>query len=149
MEYRVYAEDPSRKFFPSIGYLKKYKEPSENPNIRIDTGVCEGTEISQYYDPMISKLATWGKDRKAALDLLQDSLREYVIRGVVHNVGFGSSICRNKEFRAGDYTTDFIPTYYPEGFHGEVLVHRDQMQLVLSAFYTKNLYEKNQYTLHN
>jgi propionyl-CoA carboxylase alpha chain len=70
MEYRVYAEDPSRNFFPSTGYLKKYKEPSENPNIRIDTGVQEGTEISQYYDPMISKLATWGKDRKAAIDLL-------------------------------------------------------------------------------
>jgi propionyl-CoA carboxylase alpha chain len=70
MEYRVYAEDPSRNFFPSTGYLKKYREPSENANIRIDTGVTEGTEISQYYDPMISKLATWGKDRKAALELL-------------------------------------------------------------------------------
>jgi propionyl-CoA carboxylase alpha chain len=83
--------------------------------------VQEGSEISQYYDPMIAKLATWGKDRKAALDLLQDSLREYVIRGVTHNVGFGSSILRNENFRSGTYTTAFIPTYYPHGFHGEVL----------------------------
>jgi propionyl-CoA carboxylase alpha chain len=65
MEYRVYAEDPSRKFLPSIGFLTKYKEPSvDGPDrVRIDTGVEEGSEISMYYDPMISKLITWGKDR--------------------------------------------------------------------------------------
>lgn len=65
MEYRVYAEDPSRKFLPSIGFLTKYKEPCvDGPDrIRIDTGVEEGSEISMYYDPMISKLITWGKDR--------------------------------------------------------------------------------------
>jgi propionyl-CoA carboxylase alpha chain len=50
----VYAEDPSRKFLPSIGFLKKYKEPNPHEHIRIDTGVQEGSEISIYYDPMIS-----------------------------------------------------------------------------------------------
>lgn len=70
MEYRVYAEDPSRKFLPSIGFLKKYKEPKVQENVRIDTGVEEGSEISMYYDPMISKLVTWGKDRNAALNLM-------------------------------------------------------------------------------
>ena len=62
VEYRVYAEDPSRKFLPSIGFLEKFQEPS-GENIRIDTGVEEGSEISMYYDPMISKLITWGEDR--------------------------------------------------------------------------------------
>ena len=88
-EYRLYAEDPSRKFLPSIGFLKKYKEPRAHENIRIDTGVQEGSEISMYYDPMISNLITWGKKRKEALDLLNNAMDEYVIRGVTHNVGFG------------------------------------------------------------
>lgn len=87
-EYRVYAEDTARKFLPSIGFLKKYKEPREHENIRIDTGVTEGSEISMYYDPMISKLITWGKDRKEAMNLLSKAVDEYVIRGVVHNLGF-------------------------------------------------------------
>jgi propionyl-CoA carboxylase alpha chain len=95
VEYRVYAEDPSRKFLPSIGFLKKYKEPTPHENIRIDTGVQEGSEISMYYDPMISKLVSWGKDRKEALDLIGKAIDEYVIRGVVHNLGFGQSILRN------------------------------------------------------
>jgi propionyl-CoA carboxylase alpha chain len=60
----VYAEDPSRKFLPSIGFLRKYLEPKPHKHIRIDTGVQEGSEISMYYDPMISKLITWGEDRK-------------------------------------------------------------------------------------
>jgi len=73
MEYRVYAEDPARKFLPSIGFLKKYKEPNvDHPDrrVRIDTGVEEGSEISMYYDPMISKLITWGKDREESMRIL-------------------------------------------------------------------------------
>jgi propionyl-CoA carboxylase alpha chain len=98
---------------PSIGFLKKYKEPTEHENIRIDTGVQEGSEISMYYDPMISKLVTWGKNRKEAMDLLATAMDQYVIRGVVHNLGFGRSILRNKSFLEGHYSTAFIPTFYP------------------------------------
>ena len=89
MEYRVYAEDPAKKFYPSVGFLKKYREPEAHEHIRIDTGVEEGSEISMYYDPMISKLITWGKDRKEAIALLANAMDQYVIRGVTHNVGFG------------------------------------------------------------
>ena len=113
IEYRVYAEDPSRKFLPSIGFLKKYKEPTAHEHIRIDTGVQEGSEISMYYDPMISKLVTWGKDRKEAINLLAKAMDEYVIRGVVHNLGFGRSILKNEAFNSGNYSTAFIPDYYP------------------------------------
>jgi propionyl-CoA carboxylase alpha chain len=140
-EYRVYAEDPARKFLPSIGFLRKYREPEAHPNIRIDTGVQEGSEISMYYDPMISKLITWGKDRKEALNLLANAMDEYVIRGVTHNVGFGRSILRNKDFAGGSYTTAFIPTYYPTGFRGDPLDASDHHQLALSAHYMKNLYD--------
>jgi len=142
-EYRVYAEDPSRKFLPSIGFLKKYKEPRAHENIRIDTGVEEGSEISQYYDPMISKLITWGKDRKEALDLLNTAMEEYVIRGVTHNVGFGQSILRNKAFADGQYTTAFIPEYYPDGFKGDPLDANDNNYIALGAHFMKNLYNNH------
>jgi propionyl-CoA carboxylase alpha chain len=78
-----------------------------------------------YYDPMISKLITWGKDRKEAMGLLADAMDQYVIRGLTHNVGFGQSILRNKDFAGGSYTTAFIPTYYPTGFTGDPLDSND------------------------
>lgn len=142
-EYRVYAEDPARKFLPSIGFLKKYKEPTPHENIRIDTGVQEGSEISMYYDPMISKLITWGKDRKEALTLLDKAMDEYVIRGVTHNLGFGQSILRNKSFADGKYTTAFIPTYYPTGFKGDPLDTADESHVALAAHWMRNLYINN------
>jgi propionyl-CoA carboxylase alpha chain len=92
-----------------------------------------------YYDPMISKLITWGKDRKEALALLGKAMDEYVIRGVVHNVGFGRSILRNEAFAAGSYSTAFIPTYYPAGFKGDPLSTEDHQQIALAAHYLKNL----------
>jgi propionyl-CoA carboxylase alpha chain len=139
VEYRVYAEDPSRKFLPSIGFLKKYKEPNAHENIRIDTGVQEGSEISMYYDPMISKLITWGKNRKEAMDLLAHAMDEYVIRGVIHNLGFGRSILRNESFLTGSYSTAFIPTFYPVGFKGDPLSADDHHQIVVAAHFLKNL----------
>jgi propionyl-CoA carboxylase alpha chain len=99
--------------------LRKYHEPDSHPNIRIDTGVEEGSEISMYYDPMISKTIAWGKTRKEALELLKTGLNQYVIQGVTHNCGFGLSICNNEAFVKGEYDTSFIPRYYPDGYHGD------------------------------
>ena len=132
VEYRVYAEDPSRKFLPSIGFLKKYREPEAHKHIRIDTGVQEGSEISMYYDPMISKLVTWGEDRGAAMSLMDKAFDEYVVQGVGHNIGFGKSIVANEKFAAGDYSTAFIPDFYPEGYSGDVL-DTQQMQSIAMA----------------
>ena len=143
VEYRVYAEDPSRKFLPSIGFLKKYKEPTAHENIRIDTGVQEGSEISMYYDPMISKLVTWGKDRKEAMDLLAKAIDEYVIRGVIHNLGFGQSILRNESFAKGNYSTAFIPTFYPNGYHGDPMTAEDKDLLAIASHYIRNQAKQN------
>jgi propionyl-CoA carboxylase alpha chain len=128
---------------PSIGFLKKYKEPAPHENIRIDTGVTEGSEISMYYDPMISKLITWGKDRKEAMDLIGKAMDEYVIRGVTHNLGFGQSILRNKSFLDASYTTAFIPDYYPNGYKGDPLTSSDQTSLAIASHYIKNAAKKN------
>ncbi len=74
-----------------------------------------------YYDPMISKLITWAPDRKSALNLLDKAFDQYVIQGVTHNIGFGKSIIHNESFASGNYTTAFIPKFYPNGYTGNVL----------------------------
>eukprot|EP00358_Blepharisma_japonicum_P004913 CAMPEP_0202946914 /NCGR_PEP_ID=MMETSP1395-20130829/10390_1 /ASSEMBLY_ACC=CAM_ASM_000871 /TAXON_ID=5961 /ORGANISM="Blepharisma japonicum, Strain Stock R1072" /LENGTH=646 /DNA_ID=CAMNT_0049647805 /DNA_START=60 /DNA_END=2000 /DNA_ORIENTATION=+ len=116
VESRVYAEDPFRGFLPSIGHLIKYREPS-HPNIRIDTGVREGDEISMHYDPLISKTITWAETRQGAIDLMKTALDTYVIRGLGHNVPFCRDVLRQPAFVSGKYSTKFIPLTYPDGFH--------------------------------
>jgi len=138
-EYRVYAEDPSRKFLPSIGFLTKYLEPKPHQDMRIDTGVQEGSEISMYYDPMISKLITWGKDRETSMRLLGEKLDEYVVHGVDHNIGFGKSIIENEAYWKGNYSTAFIPTYYKDGYHGEELTNHRKHSIALAAFKMRNI----------
>ncbi|MCP3663805.1 MAG: acetyl/propionyl/methylcrotonyl-CoA carboxylase subunit alpha [Gammaproteobacteria bacterium] len=139
VEYRVYAEDPAKKFLPSIGFLRKYREPAKHEHIRIDTGVEEGSEISMYYDPMISKLVTWGKDRKEAMSLLNEAMDDYVIQGVTHNVGFGRAVINHPDFASANYNTAFIPDNYPEGYHGDHLSVEDQHTLCVAASEMKNL----------
>ncbi len=95
-----------------------------------------------YYDPMISKLVTWGKDRAEALALLDRALGDYVIRGVTHNLGFGQSILRNADFASGNYNTAFIPTVYPDGFTGDHLDQADHHLLVVAAAEMKNLHRQ-------
>ena len=149
MEYRVYAEDPSRNFLPSIGFLQKYREPNTtdpNKRVRIDTGVEEGSEISMYYDPMISKLITWGETREESIKILDRAFDEYVIRGVTHNVGFGKSILANKAYCDGDYSTAFIPTFYPEGFTGDHLSTEDMSLLSMVALQVKECSNDVMYT---
>jgi len=83
IESRIYAEDPYKNFgLPSVGRLTKYKEPLHIDNIRCDSGVEEGSEISIYYDPLICKLASYGNNRKEALETMTKALDAYVIRGI-------------------------------------------------------------------
>ena len=120
IEARVYAEDPSRRFLPSIGFLRKYKEP-QGENIRIDTGVEEGSEISMYYDPMISKLITYGKDREESRHLMNWALDRYPVHGVIDNLGFCKAVINHPDFVSGKYSTYFIPKNFPDGYTGEKL----------------------------
>src|SRR5205814_3329097 len=81
IEARIYAEDPSRNFLPSIGRLVRYCTP-EGEGIRVDAGVFEGAEISLYYDAMIAKLIAYSKDRDAAIQRLGAALDGLYITGV-------------------------------------------------------------------
>ncbi|HHL34014.1 MAG TPA: acetyl/propionyl/methylcrotonyl-CoA carboxylase subunit alpha [Desulfobulbaceae bacterium] len=135
MESRIYAEDPLRTFLPSIGRLVRYQPPENDPGkIRVDTGVFEGGEISMYYDPMIAKLITWGRDREEAITLMQEALDEYVIDGVCHNVGFLGALMAHPRFREGALHTGFIEEEFPRGFRNEDVTTADpNLPIVIAA----------------
>jgi len=124
IESRIYAENPFRDFLPSTGRLVQYRTPSIEPGrVRVDSGVYEGGEISMYYDPMISKLITWGEDRQTAIGFMRDALDEYLIRGIKHNISFLAAIMAHPRFRAGRLSTDFIAQEYPNGFRYQDIFH--------------------------
>ncbi len=133
VEARVYAEDPFRNFLPSTGRLVKYREPAPGPDVRVDTGVYEGGEISMFYDPMIAKLCTHGKTRNAAIDRMRRALDEFYVRGVSHNVPFLAALMAHPRFRAGKLTTNFIAEEFKGGFTAAHLPPKDLAVLAAVA----------------
>jgi propionyl-CoA carboxylase alpha chain len=116
VEARVYAEDPVRGFLPSTGRLVRYREPPAGGDVRVDSGVYEGAEISMFYDPMIAKVIGYGADRGEAIGALRDALDAFYIRGVSHNIGFLTALLHHPRFIAGRLSTGFIAEEYPNGF---------------------------------
>jgi len=116
LECRVYAEDPLRGFMPSIGRLVRYREPESGPQLRIDSGVTEGSEITMFYDPMIAKVVTHGETRDAAILAMREALDGFAIRGIRHNMNFLSAVLAKDRFRDGRLTTGFIDEEFPDGF---------------------------------
>ena len=105
VEARIYAEDPARGFLPSTGTLLALQFPD---GVRVDTGVEQGSAITQYYDPMIAKMIAHAPTRDAALDKLADALEHTVAAGPRTNLALLSALCRASEFRAGTFDTGFI-----------------------------------------
>ena len=110
IECRVYAEDPANNFLPSPGRIKRLRVPA-GPGIRDDSGVYAGAEVSIYYDPMISKLAAWGRTRREAIDRLRRALDEYTVSGIKTTLDFFRAIVRDGEFIAGRLDTGFITRF--------------------------------------
>ncbi|WP_421723561.1 acetyl-CoA carboxylase biotin carboxylase subunit [Bauldia sp.] len=133
IESRVYAEDPRRGFLPSIGRLSRYRPPEESDAVRIDAGVVEGSEISLYFDPLISKLITYGPDRDTAVDTMQGALDRYLIDGIAHNVPFLAALMDHPRWREGRLSTNFIDEEYPDGFAAVALTERSRTRLALAA----------------
>lgn len=111
VEIRVYAEDPTNNFLPDIGKLVTYRRP-QGTGIRVDDGLDEGMDIPIYYDPMIAKLVTWGKDRKEAIDRMIRAIDEYRISGVETTLAFCRFALDHEAFRSGDFDTHFIKKYF-------------------------------------
>ncbi len=122
IESRIYAEDPYRKFLPSIGRLVRYDPPAEGEQegytVRNDAGVREGDEISMYYDPMISKLCTWAPTRLAAVDGMARALEDFHIEGLGQNIPFLAAVMDQERFRSGQLATSYIADEFPDGFSG-------------------------------
>lgn len=111
IECRVYAEDPENNFLPSPGRISHLRVPA-GPGIRDDGGVDEQTEVSIFYDPMISKLAAWGRTRREAIDRLRRALDEYTVGGIRTTIPFFREIVRDEAFIAGHLDTSFIPRFF-------------------------------------
>ena len=137
VESRIYAEDPIKDFLPSIGRVTHYIEPGISSNdedvIRNDTGISPGSEVSLFYDPMISKLAVHSKDRKTAIDLMIKSLENYYLSGVENNINFLMSILDDKKFRNGDISTNFIKDKFKKGYQSNLALNYDK-EIKLSIF---------------
>ena len=135
LECRVYAEDPFSGFLPSVGRLKRYIQPDEkNGTVRVDSGVFEGGEISRFYDPMIAKLVTYGKNRSQAIAQMREALDEFVIQGIKHNIPLLGTLISHPSFMSGDFNTNFIDEQYPEGFNAQdVILDNPALPIVVAA----------------
>ena len=111
VELRVYAEDSLNDFLPNVGKLETYKIPIGD-NIRLDDGYEEGMEIPIYYDPMISKLVTYGKNRTEAVQRMIEAIELYKIDGVKTTLPFGKFVCEHEAFKTGNFDTHFVKNYY-------------------------------------
>jgi acetyl/propionyl-CoA carboxylase alpha subunit len=123
-ECRIYAEDPSQNFMPSIGTLHCYVPP-EGPSIRVDSGVTQGSEVTIYYDPMLSKLITWGRNRTESLQKMHWALTHYPILGVTNNIEFLARIFEHPEFQTGNIHTHFLqehPVHVDETFPDQAML---------------------------
>jgi len=107
IECRIYAEDPDNNFMPSPGTLLEYREP-EGSGIRSDSGVCAGDDVSFHYDPLISKVATWGRTRDEGISRMKKALAEFRIEGIKTNIAYFLKVLENGEFLSGNYTTSLV-----------------------------------------
>lgn len=111
IECRIYAEDPDKKFIPSPGLITSLSTPS-GPYVRNDSGVYAGSEVSTFYDPMISKLSVWGTDRSTAIGRMRTALSEYLITGIKTNIQFHRILMNNQKFIEGQFDTSFLNTNF-------------------------------------
>jgi 3-methylcrotonyl-CoA carboxylase alpha subunit len=108
VEARLYAEDPSHEYLPSVGRIEHLRWAADAPGLRQDTGVEQGDEVSSYYDPMLGKIIAWAQTREAAIDRLHRALSEIEIVGVTTNRALLSSVLADAEFRRDAVATDFL-----------------------------------------
>lgn len=111
IECRIYAEDPSSGFLPDPGPLHRHTPPS-GFGVRVDAGVEQGGEVAIYYDPMISKLVTWGRTREDAIRRMRRALDEYSIVGVQTTIPFCAFVMQHDAFTSGRFSTHFVQKHF-------------------------------------
>jgi acetyl/propionyl-CoA carboxylase alpha subunit len=111
MEVRVYAENPQNDFLPDIGRLQTYRRP-HGPGVRVDDGFEEGMDVPIYYDPMISKLITYGRDRDQAIRRMIRAIDDYEITGLSTTLSFCKMVMEHEAFVSGEFDTHFVQSYF-------------------------------------
>lgn len=138
IECRVYAEDPENNFLPSPGMITRLRVP-QGSGVRDDGGIYEGSEISIYYDPMISKFAVYGRDRAEAIGRLKRALQEYEVGGIKTTLPFFREIVEDEEFIAGNLDTGFISRFNERKRTKEMSETEQDIALIAAALaYSKN-----------
>jgi acetyl-CoA carboxylase biotin carboxylase subunit len=133
VELRVYAEDPANNFLPDIGNLQTYITP-KGPGIRVDDGFEQGMDIPIYYDPMIAKLVSYGKDRQEAIQRMIRAIDEYQITGIQTTLAFGKFVMQHEAFVSGNFDTHFVNKY----FIPEHLSQDDEEEAMIAALIGAN-----------
>lgn len=143
IELRVCAEDPRNNFLPDTGKLTRYQRPA-GPGVRVDDGYEQGLEVPVFYDPLLSKLIVWGKDRAEAIDRMVRAIGEYKVAGVQTTLAFGKWAMRHPAFKSGKFNTHFIEKY----FKPEVLQIKDEDTEMIAALLAVHLWEKQKTSVH-
>ena len=134
IECRVYAEDPENNFLPITGAVEYHRLPS-GPNIRIDRGIENGSEISRFYDPLLSKLSVMEKQRSDAIKRMDIALNDYLIAGIKTNITFLKRILQNEKFKSGEYTINLIEEDLLVDESGDVTsTHQSDLETVAAIF---------------
>ena len=128
LELRVCAEDPLNNFLPSIGTLVKYEIP-KGEGVRVDDGYEQGMDIPIYYDPMIAKLVTYGKNRTEAIQKMKEAIKSYKIEGVATTLSFGAFVMEHEAFISGHFDTNFVKQY----FTPETIKEKQQLNASVAA----------------
>jgi acetyl/propionyl-CoA carboxylase alpha subunit len=107
IECRISAEDPENRFLPATGTVQSLQEPS-GPGVRVDSGLYPGLQVPLFYDPLLSKLIVWGKDRTQAIARMRRALTEYQVMGVRTTLPFSRWLMEHPRFISGELSTEFI-----------------------------------------
>jgi acetyl-CoA carboxylase biotin carboxylase subunit len=138
IEIRVCAEDPANNFLPDTGILTTYQTP-KGAGIRVDDGFEEGMEIPIFYDNMIAKLITYGKDREEAISRMIRAIDEYKITGIETTLPFCKFVMQHEAFRSGNFDTNFIKNHFNSGD----LISSDSEEESVAAFLGGKLINEN------
>lgn len=142
LELRVYAEDCMNDFLPSVGRLEVYQLPV-GEGIRVDNGFEQGMDVPIYYDPMLSKLITYGKSREEAIEIMLKAIDKYNIDGVETTLPFGKFVFEHEAFRSGKFDTNFVKKYYSP----EVIIDQKAKEAEIAALIALKQYFEDQKVL--
>jgi len=141
IECRIYAEDSFNNFMPTTGKISYLREPG-GFGVRVDSGIESGSEISIHFDPMLSKLVVWGKNRERAIERMERALKYYRVKGVKTTIPFEIAVMRHPIYRSGDYNTGFIEKHLDVSILNEMKAEYEEVISAISAYGYQMLKQK-------